>query len=73
MKTEKWTSEERFDALLDNDTDWYLVDYADGDTKIEHRDSLSSVLDCGVPEEEFDIVRMQQCWGGEELGEEGEV
>lgn len=68
-----WTAKERFDALVNNDLDHYLVDYEDGTTELKHRSLLSSILDCGQPTEDFDIARMQQCWNGEEIGEEGEV
>lgn len=63
------TSEERYDALLHNDLDWYLVDYDDGSTELKHSTQLSSILEVGEPMEKFGIQRMQQCWNGEELGE----
>ena len=71
MKT--WTAKERFDALKNNDLEHYLVDYNDDTTQLMHACQLSDVLQCNLPLEEAGITRMQQCWNGEEIGEEGEV
>ncbi len=73
MKIEKWTARERYDALVNNSLDWYLVDYLDGRTELKHESEVSNILQCGFALGEFGIDRIQQCWNGEELGAEGEV
>lgn len=68
-----WTSKNRYDALLNNDHDHYLVGYEDGTTEVKHSSTLSNILQCGEPAENYGIARLQQCWAGEEIGIEGEV
>jgi hypothetical protein len=63
------SDEERYEAMLNNGLDWYLVDYEDGATELKHAATLSSILQCGEPPDEYGIVRMQQCWNGEAVGE----
>lgn len=64
-----WTTEDRRNALMNNDLDWYLVDYSDGRTDLVHATALSSILQCGEPMEQHGISNMQQCWNGEDPGE----
>ena len=73
MSADKWTAVERYNALLSNGLDWYLVDYEDGSTDLNHATQLSSVLQAGESPEDHGIARMQQCWNGEAIGEDGEV
>lgn len=68
-----WTSKKRYETLLNNGLDWYLVDYTDGKTKLVHASSLSAVLECGHAPAKYGIARMQKCWNGVPCGEEGEV
>ena len=55
--------------LINNDLDWYVVDYDDGSTKLVHHTGLSSILDCGYDMEDFGITNMERCWNGDDVGE----
>jgi len=63
------TAEEARKELVNNDYNWYVVEYADGSFDCTHHSGLSSMLDCGADPAEWNIVEMHQCWNGEELGE----
>ncbi len=60
-------NDERKELLISNDLDWYVVDYTDGDTKLMHATSLSSILECGGNLKDYNIEDMEQCWNGENL------
>jgi hypothetical protein len=64
------TTEDRREALINNTLEWYLVDYSDGTTDVVHSTGLSSILQCGEAMEDHGITSMQQCWNGEDLGED---
>ena len=58
-----------YDWLVNNDYNWYVVAYTDGSYDCRHDTSLSSILQCGHDTVDYDIEQMEQCWGGQELGE----
>lgn len=62
-------AEEAYRALIDNEYDWYVVEYDDGSYDLTHSTGLSSILECGADPEEYGIYQLHQCWGGQELGE----
>lgn len=57
-------------TLIQNSPDWYVVRTVDGDYDLRHASALSAILQCGEPPEQFGIDAMQQCWGGDDLGED---
>lgn len=61
MQTDELTQEERDEWKETNDWNWYLVDYADGETRLVHSAGLSSILECGHDPAEYDIINMEQC------------
>ena len=65
------TTEERHEALINNDLNFYLVDYDDGRCEVKHGPShLQSILDCGHDPADYGIKSIKQCWNGEEMGDE---
>lgn len=44
-----------------NDYNWYAVITDDGEVDLKHRSSLSSIIDCGMPAEDYGIVALIQC------------
>jgi hypothetical protein len=61
-------AEEAFQELINNDYNWYVVQYIDESFDVIHRTGLSSILDCGADPAEWNIDALHQCWNGEELG-----
>ncbi len=53
--------------LCSNNLDWYVVEYDDGEIDLKHKTELSSILECGIPTEDFGILSVEQCWNGEDL------
>ena len=64
-----YNAEEARRELVNNDYDWYVVEYDDGSFDMKHRTGLSSILECGADPAEWHIKNLHQCWTGEELGE----
>jgi hypothetical protein len=64
-----FNKKEAYKELISNDFNWYVVEYIDGSYDVKHRTGLSSILECGVDPEKFDMVEIYQCWNGQELGE----
>jgi hypothetical protein len=55
-------NEDKKEALLkNNDYDWYVVEYDDGDIELKHSSSLSNILQCGQEMEDFGIISLDQC------------
>ena len=65
----KLTANEAYGALINNDLNWYVVEYDDGTFDLKHDTALSSILQCGADPAEWNISELHQCWNGEELGE----
>jgi hypothetical protein len=63
------TVEEAREALLNNDYNWYVVQYTDGSFDLKHESSLSAILECGKDAADYDISEMWKCWNSEEIGE----
>lgn len=61
MTTSQLTDADRADWMSNNDHDWYLVDYDDDTTSLVHSSGLSSILECGMPANDYGIVNMEQC------------
>lgn len=61
---------ERAQLLKNNSLDWRVVTYYDGTIALKHESELSSILQCGVPQGEFNICLIEQCWNGEDLADE---
>lgn len=58
----KTTQENKKEKMLENnDYDWYVVEYDDGDIQLKHNTSLSSILQCGQDMADFGIISMDQC------------
>ena len=47
--------------LDNNDRDWYVVEYDNGEIDLKHSSSLSNILECGHDPVEYNIVQMHQC------------
>ena len=56
-----WSKQLRARARAKNSTDWWVVDYKDGETRLVHKMGLSCILECGHSMSEYDIVKMEQC------------
>ena len=72
MKKEKigcYTAKQAYRELINNDYNWYVVEYNDGSFDCKHRTGLSSILECGADMAEWDMAALHQCWNGKELGE----
>jgi hypothetical protein len=59
-----------YEALKNNGLDWYVVRKTDGEYELKHESGLSSILQCDHKPEDYDIEDYQQCWNGEDLGED---
>ena len=66
---ERLTANEAYEALINNDLNWYIVEYEDGTFDLKHDTALSSILQCGADPAEWGIAELHQAWNGEELGE----
>ena len=66
---EKLTANEAYNVLINNDLDWYIVEYDDGTFDLKHNTALSSILECGADPAEWGIKDLYQCCNGENLGE----
>ena len=56
------TNEEKKERMLENnDYNWYVVEYDDGDIELKHSSSLSNILQCGQEMEDFGITSLEQC------------
>lgn len=62
-------AKQAYTELINNDLDWYVVQYTDGSFDVKHRTGLSSILECGADPAEWGIENLHQCWNGQELGE----
>jgi len=60
-------SKRAYKALIINDYNWYVVEYADGSFDLKHQTGLSSILQCGADPANFGILRLHQCQNGEEF------
>jgi hypothetical protein len=69
MPTIEDSSMDIHQTLIDNGIDWYVV-IRNGMPSLEHQLNLSAVLQCGETPVNYGISAMQQCWGGEDLGED---
>lgn len=69
MKIGELTGNEAFESLINNDLNWYIVEYIDGSFDLKHSTALSSILECGHDPKNYDINEIYQCWNGKELGE----
>jgi hypothetical protein len=58
------------DMLINNDLNWYVVEYDSGEIELKHRSNLSSIFDCGHALEDYGITSLEQCWNGEDLGQD---
>jgi len=63
------TAKQAYRELINNDLNWYIVQYIDGSFDCKHQTGLSSILECGHDPAKYDIDQLHQCWNGEELGE----
>ena len=57
-------------TLINNDHNWYVIRTVDGDYDLRHVSALSAILQCSEPPERYGIAALQQCWGGDDLGED---
>jgi len=64
-----FTGRQAYKQLINNDLDWYIVQYTDGSFDCTHRTGLSSILECGADPADYDISELYQCWNGQALGE----
>ena len=55
-------------TLIKNGIDWYVVRKTDGSHDLQHSSGLSAVLDCGEKPQNYSISDLQQCWGGDDFG-----
>lgn len=60
----------RAEMLMNNDLNWYVVTDEDGNLTLEHRTSLSAILECGMSMKDYGIKGIEQCWNGEDLSTE---
>ncbi len=52
--------------LLENNNDWYLVTYDNNFTELQHKKYLSNILESGHDMRDFHIIKLEQCYGGDE-------
>lgn len=52
------TAEKAYNALINNDLNWYVVQYNDGSFDLKHYTGLSSILDCGHDPADYDIAEL---------------
>lgn len=57
-------------TLINNSTDWYVIRTVDGEYDLRHACALSAILQCGEPPENYGIECIQQCWNGDDLGDD---